>query len=161
MLLDLLVWLWWSHVTIVTFPNSKQTNRCGGSILSQISLKFYTFVVLFMIQLYSKNKVSKSFHFFVIFHWKSLIFSKMSQFRTHRQTDRQTDRKLFFFSFLTIISKTHVNILIHRHIVSETQTDIQLKCIIDVPISYEVSICIYVLYIFLLYIWLVCLSVSH
>ena len=57
----------------------------------------------------------------------------MSRFQTDRDTDKQRHRQTdghFFFSFLTIISKTHVNILIHRHIVSETQTDRQAKCII-------------------------------
>ena len=46
MFLGLLVWLWLIHVTIVTFPNSNQANRCGGCILGQISLKFYTIVPL-------------------------------------------------------------------------------------------------------------------
>ena len=51
---------------------------------------------------------------------------KKSRFQTHRQTDRWTDsQKDTFFSSLTIISKTHVNILIHRHIDSETQRDRQ------------------------------------
>ena len=93
MFLGLLVWLWSSHVTIVTFRNIKQANRCGGSILNLINLKLYTLVLLPMTQLYAKNKVSKFFHFFVINHWKSLIFRKMSRFQTDTQTDTQTDRQ--------------------------------------------------------------------
>ena len=87
MFLGLLVWLSSSHVTIVTFRNIKQANRCDGSILRLINLKLYTVVLLPMTQLYAKNKVSKFFHFFVINHWKSLILKK-SWFQTHRQTHR-------------------------------------------------------------------------
>ena len=89
-----------------------------------------------------KKKVSKSFHLFVIFSWKSLIFFKNVTI-SDTQTDTQTEGHVFFSS-LTIINKTHVNILIHRHIVSETQTDRQLKCIIDIYIY--IYICIYIYY---------------
>ena len=60
----------------------------------------------------------------------------ISDRQTDRHTDTQTDGH-FFFSSLTIISKTHVNILIHRHIVSETQTDRQAKCIIGYIFIYQ------------------------
>ena len=44
---------------------------------------------------------------------------------------------------------THVNFLVHRLLVSETQTDRQLKCIIDINICIYINIYMYV-YIYIL-----------
>ena len=57
------------------------------------------------------------------------LFWKMSLFRTDKQTDKQMEQ---FFKFLTYIDMTHVNFLVHRLLVSETQTDRQDKFVTDI-----------------------------
>ena len=61
---------------------------------------------------------------------------KMANFENNVTfSDRQTDRRTIYFLFLTYIDMTHVNFLVHRLLVSETQTDRQDKFVIDIYID--------------------------
>ena len=53
---------------------------------------------------------------------------KMANFENNVTfSDRQTDRRTIYFLFLTYIDMTHVNFLVHRLLVGETQTDRQTR----------------------------------
>ena len=86
-----LVWLWTSHVTIVTFSNSKHANICGGSLLGLINSKLYT-VVLLMTQLYAKNSLQAfSFHCYKSLKIIDILKNvTISDTQTDRHIDRQT-----------------------------------------------------------------------
>ena len=55
-----------------------------------------------------------------------------------------TDKRNYFQKFLTYINMTHVNFLFHKLLVSETQTDRQDNCIIDIYINIYTHIYIYI-----------------